>query len=335
MTRAERLGSLAFLALSALAALAAAALTLAVTFGGPKPIAALESINSPFKGLDYRQMPAISRFTARDGTALAYRHYAATPASATTNAAAPRRIVLVHGSSASSRSLHPMAMALVAGGFAVDVLDMRGHGDSGTRGHIAYIGQLEDDVADFMKTVPHAGPNTLLGFSSGAGFVLRFSASPQTALFDRYVLLAPFLVEAPSNRPNSDIKSGGWASVGLPRIIALTVLNRFGIERWNDLPVTQFALTAEAAKFLTPSYSYALATNFGTHLDYAGDIRRAPANLKLIAGVDDELMFPERYADVFKAAGKDQAVTLVPGANHIGLTLNAPALAAIVAACRD
>lgn len=335
MTRAERLGSLAFLALSALAALAAAALTLAVTFGGPKPIAALESVNSPFKGLDYRQMPAISRFTARDGTALAYRHYAATPASATTNAAAPRRIVLVHGSSASSRSLHPMAMALVASGFAMDVLDMRGHGDSGTRGHIAYIGQLEDDVADFMKTVPHAGPNTLLGFSAGAGFVLRFSASPQTALFDRYVLLAPFLLQAPSNRPNADIKSGGWASVGLPRIIALTVLNRFGIERWNDLPVTQFALNAEAAKFLTTGYSYALATNFGAHLDYAGDIRRAPANLKLIAGVDDELMFPERYADVFKAAGKDQAVTLVPGTNHIGLTLDAPALAAIVAACRD
>lgn len=335
MTRAERLGSLAFLALSALAALAAAALTLAVTLGGPQPIAALESINSPFKGLDYRQMPAISRFTARDGTALAYRHYAATPASATTYAAAPRRIVLVHGSSASSRSLHPMAMALVAAGFAVDVLDMRGHGDSGTRGHIAYIGQLEDDVADFMKTVPHAGPNTLLGFSAGAGFVLRFSASLQTALFDRYVLLAPFLLQAPSNRPNSDMKSGGWASVGLPRIIALTVLNRFGIERWNDLPVTQFALNAEAAKFLTTGYSYALATNFGAHLDYAGDIRRAPANLKLIAGVDDELMFPERYADVFKAAGKDQAVTLVPGANHIGLTLNAPALAAIVAACRD
>ena len=334
MTRAERLGSLAFLALSALAALAAAALTLAVTFGGPKPIAALESINSPFKGLDYRQMPAISRFTARDGTALAYRHYAATPASATTNAAAPRRIVLVHGSSASSRSLHPMALALVAGGFAVDVLDMRGHGDSGTRGHIAYIGQLEDDVADFMKTVPHAGPNTLLGFSAGAGFVLRFSASPQAALFDRYVLLAPFLVQAPTNRPAHE-SGGGWASVGLPRIIALTVLNRFGIERWNDLPVTQFALNAEAAKFLTAGYSYALATNFGVHLDYAGDIRRAPANLKLMAGVDDELMFPEQYADVFKAAGKDQAVTLVPGANHIGLTLNAPALAAIVAACQD
>ncbi len=339
MTRAEHLGSLAFLSLSALATLAAAALALAVTFGGPRPIAAMESINSPFKGLDYRQMPGVTRFSTRDGAALAYRHYAATPATAiataNSSAAVPRRIVLVHGSSASSRSMHPMAMALVAGGFAVDVLDIRGHGDSGTRGHIAYIGQLEDDLADFMQAVPHAGPNTLLGFSAGAGFVLRYAASSQTAsgqtaLFDRYVLLAPFLVQAPTNRP----KSGGWASVGMPRIVALTVLNRFGITRWNDLLVTQFALSAEAAKFLTNAYSYALATNFGAHLDYEGDIRRAPAAMQLIAGVDDELMFPERYAEVFKAAGKDLPITLVPGANHIGLTLNASALQTLVAALK-
>jgi alpha-beta hydrolase superfamily lysophospholipase len=313
----------------------------AILWGGPKAIAAMDSINSPFKNLDYSAMPAVQRFTARDGAALAYRHYpvtattASTAIAATTTASAtaaatpsPRRIVLIHGSSASSRSMHPLAQALVAGGFAVDVIDMRGHGDSGTRGQIAYIGQLEDDLADFMRSVPFAGPNTLMGFSAGGGFVLRFSASPQTALFDRYVVLSPFLIQAPSNRPDS----GGWASVGLPRIVALTMLNKIGINAWNDLQVTQFALNAEAAKFLTSSYSFALATNFGAHLDYAQDITRAPAALKLVAGVDDELMFSERYAAVFASAGKTVPITLVPGANHIGVILNAAALAAIVAA---
>lgn len=326
MTTTQRLGRMALISFAALSVVAALVLTGAILWGGPKPIAAKESINAPFKGLDYSQMPVITRISARDGASLAYRHYP--------RADAKRRIVLVHGSSASSRSMHPMAMALVAGGFAVDVLDIRGHGDSGPRGHISYIGQLENDVADFMKAVPHAGPNTLLGFSAGAGFTLRFAASPQTALFDRYVLLAPFLVQAPTNRP-ANPSSGGWASVGLPRIIALTVLNRFGETGWNNLPVTQFALNAEAAKILTPSYSYALATNFGAHLDYAKDIANAPAALKLLVGTDDELMFPERYTEVFKAAGKNLPVTLVPGANHIGLTLNPGALAAIVAACHD
>lgn len=309
--------------------LSIAALALAIGFGSPSPIAAMDSINSPFKNLDYSALPSAQRYKARDGTALAYRHYMANPLAKETFK--NRRIVLIHGSSASSTSMHTMALALSKAGYVVDALDMRGHGDSGVSGHIANIGQLEDDVTDFMRAVPYTGPNTLLGFSAGAGFTLRYSASEQAALFDRYLLLAPFLIQAPTNRPNS----GGWASVGIPRIVALTILNKFGIARWNDLPVTQFALNDEAKKFLTPSYSYALATNFGAKLDYAKDIAKAPQSLKLIAGADDELMFADRYAAVFARAGKSIPITIVPATNHIGLTLNAAALSSIVAAAKD
>jgi pimeloyl-ACP methyl ester carboxylesterase len=314
---------------AAIAVFSISALAIAVGFGDPSPIAAMDSINSPFKNLDYSALPSTQRFKARDGTALAYRHYMANPAANETFI--NRRIVLIHGSSASSTSMHTMAQALSKAGYVVDALDMRGHGDSGVRGHIAYIGQLEDDVTDFMRAVPYTGPNTLLGFSAGAGFTLRYSASEQAALFDRYLLLAPFLIQAPTNRPNS----GGWASVGIPRIVALTILNRIGITRWNDLTVTQFALNDEAKKFLTPTYSYALSANFGAHLDYVQDIAKSPQNLKLIVGADDELMFADRYASVFTSAGKSIPITIVPAANHIGLTLNAPAIAAIVAAAKD
>ncbi len=340
---------LLIISLACAALLLACVLAAAIAWGGPQPIAAMDSINAPFAKLDYSALPAIKRYTARDGAALAYRHYASGPV-ATGPASAvlkqpmrpARRIVLVHGSSASSRSMHPLALALQAAGFTVDALDVRGHGDSGPRGHLAYIGQLEDDLADFMRAVPNTtaqagpngaqpGPSSLMGFSAGGGFALRFAASPQAALFDRYVLLAPFLLQAPTNKPSN----GGWASVGVPRIVALMLLNKLGIRAWNDLPVTQFALNDEAKKFLTPSYSFALSGNFGTHLDYASDIQRAPAAIKLVAGNADELMFSERYAHIFAAAGKPIAVTLAPGAGHIGLTLNAPALAAIVAACQD
>lgn len=306
-----------------------AALALTIAFGAPKPIAAMDSINSPFKNVDNSALPSAQRYKARDGAALAYRHYMANPVA--NEVFKNRRIVLIHGSSASSRSMHTMAQALSKAGYVVDALDMRGHGDSGVRGHIAYIGQLEDDVTDFMRAVPYTGPNTLLGFSAGAGFTLRYSASALAALFDRYLLLAPFLIQAPTNRPNS----GGWASVGIPRIVALTILNRFGITRWNDLTVTQFALNDEAKQFLTPTYSYALSANFGAHLDYVQDIAKSPQNLKLIVGAEDELMFADRYASVFNSAGKSIPITVVPAANHIGLTLNAPAIAAIVAAAKD
>ncbi len=301
-------------------------LGLAVWLGGPRDIAALSSINAPFAKVDFSAVPKAQTFAARDGAALAYLHY---PAGGTAPTA--RRIVLVHGSSARAQSLHPLAQALAAQGFVVDALDMRGHGGSGPRGHIAYIGQLEDDVADFTKAVPHAGGNTLLGHSSGGGFVLRFAASPQQALFDRYVLLAPYLrYDAPTAKPGN----AAWVSVGIPRVLGLQLLNAVGVTALNHLPVTRFALDDAAKKFLTPSYSFALGANFGPHNDYAQDIRNAKGNVHIVVGESDELFDAHRFASVFANAGKSVPVTIVPGVNHMGITLDTPAHQAVAATCK-
>ncbi len=53
-----------------------AALGGAIAFGGPGEPAPMTSINDPFKGIDYSELPALSRYSARDGAALAYRVYA-------------------------------------------------------------------------------------------------------------------------------------------------------------------------------------------------------------------------------------------------------------------
>ena len=309
-----------------IAALVVLAFAGAVAFGGPPKAAPLASVNAPFAKVDFSAVPAASRFQARDGTALAWLHYPAAGA----QSASGRRIVLVHGSSGRAQSMHVLAQALAQAGFSVASLDMRGHGDSGPRGHAAYIGQLEDDVEDFMRAVPHAGPSTLLGFSSGGGFVLRMAGGSRQQLFDRYVLLSPFLRhDAPTNKPGND----HWAAVGLPRMIALTVLNRFGVQAWNELPVLNFALDEAASKFLTSSYSFTLATAFGPGADYRDDVRNARGDLRLVAGSADELFDAPRYAEVLAAAGRAVPVTLVPGVNHIGLTLDAAAVAAVVRAC--
>ena len=39
-------------------------------------------------------------------------------------------------------------------------------------------------------------------------------------------------------------------------------------------------------------------------------------------------MFTDQYAAVFAQCGKTIPITLLPGANHIGVTLNPPALPA-------
>ncbi len=272
--------------------LLALALMAAVTFGGPKPIAPLASINEPFNKVDFSDVPAARRFIARDGTSLAWLDYSA--AGATTK---HRRIVLVHGSSARARSMHVLSKSLAQAGFSVAALDMRGHGDSGPRGQAAYVDQLEDDVADFMRAVPYEGPSTLVGFSSGGGFVLRFS---------------------------------GGKRQDLPRFIALSLLNRVGITAGNHLPVLRFGLDDAIKNQLTSSYSYTLTLAFAPHDDYRGDMRGSHQPMRIVTGSEDELFYGSRYAGVFSDAGKPVPVTLVPGVNHMGLTLDPLAMPAII-----
>lgn len=303
-------------------------LAAAITWGGPKDIAPLASINDPFSSVDNSRLPPVQQYTARDGTSLAWRAYSPTHPVAGT---AQRRVVLVHGSSARGQSMHVLAQALAAEGYAVAALDMRGHGASGPRGQAAYIGQMEDDLEDFMRAVPHVGPQTLMGFSSGGGFALRFAGSARQALFERYVLLSPYLHhKSPTARPGDS----GWVSVGLPRLVALTMLNQVGITQWNDLPVLRFALNDVAGRLLTPSYSYTVMSNFRPHSDYQSDIKNARGTVCIVAGQDDELFYTDRFADVFAQAGKPVPVTLVPGINHIQLTLDAAAVRVVAQACQ-
>lgn len=312
-------------ALGLLALGTAAALLGALAFGGPHAPTPLASINPPFAGADYTALPALRHYTARDGTALAWRHYA--PAAAL---AGQHRVVLVHGSAGHGASMHALAHALAQAGFTVAALDLRGHGGSGTRGRIGYIGQLEHDVEDFLHAEPHPGPQTLLGFSSGGGFALRFAASGHGALFERYVLLAPFLhQDAPTAKP----AGRAWAAVGLPRTIALAWLNGLGVTRWNHLPVLAFALDERARAQLTPAYGFALAMNFRPHEDYRDDIRQALGRVQVLVGAGDELFDARAYGPLFAPPGGAAPITVVPGVGHIGLILDPAGIRAAVQAC--
>jgi len=295
----------------------------AIAFGGPGTPAPVASIAQPFKGIDYSALPPVERFVARDGTPLAFRRYA--PA----GTHGLGSVVLVHGSSATGTSMHTMAQAFCGAGYTVVTLDMRGHGGSGVKGRMGYVGQLEDDIEDFVRAVQPAAPRTLIGFSSGGGFVLRFASDARQTLFDNYVLLSPFLSQ---NAPTQRKDSGGWVSVGLPRAIAIFVLNRIGITAFNDLPVTTFAVEESAKSILTAQYSFALADNFRPRQNYAGDIEAAKRPLAVLVGERDEAFHADRFAEVF--AGKSPAipVTIVANLGHVAMTLDPVALQAVIAA---
>jgi alpha-beta hydrolase superfamily lysophospholipase len=305
------------LALIGLAGLALAGLIAAPVRRPPE----LTSVSRTARAVDHSTMPGVERFQARDGTFLAYRHYP--PRAATVGGVA----VLVHGSSGSSVSIHALADALAAHGVETYAPDIRGHGASGTRGDIAYLGQLEDDLADLVaivrKSTPTA-PLTLLGHSSGGGFALRIAGSPIQNLFVRTVLLSPYLgYDAQSSRADA----GGWASPDIPRFIGLSILRRLGIVCCDSLPTIAFAVPPNSENILVPTYSDRLMRNFGTTRNYREDLAAAGKPVVLFAGAADELMVADKYGD---AVGQRATVRLIDGVDHMGIVSDPAALSAIV-----
>jgi alpha-beta hydrolase superfamily lysophospholipase len=282
----------------------------------------LTSVSKAARAVDRSTMPSLERFSARDGTELAYRHYPARgPASG-------KIAILVHGSSGSSSAVHALADALAARGVETYAPDIRGHGGSGTRGDVAYIGQLENDLEDLVTVVRKTAPDqplTLLGHSAGGGFGLRVASSPIQNLFARTVLLAPYLgYDAPTNRPDS----GGWASADIPRFLALAMLRRIGIDCCEALPTLAFAVPANSERILASTYSYRLMRNFATR-GYKADLAAAKNPLTLISGADDELMLADKYADAVHAVAPSVEVKLIAGVDHMGIVSDPLAVAAV------
>jgi len=307
-----------------LAAVGALALLLALMIATPLTrVPELRSVSDTARAVDRSTMPALDHFTARDGTLLSYRHYPARGPSG------GRIAVLVHGSSGSSVAVHALADALAARGVETFAPDIRGHGASGTRGDIAYLGQLEDDLADLVaeirKLAPVA-PLTLLGHSAGGGFALRVASSPIKDLFARTVLLAPYLgYDAPSTREDS----GGWASPDLPRILGLIALHRLGITCCDALPTLAFAVPPNSTKILVETYSDRLMRNFATR-GYKSDFAAVTRPMTLISGADDELMFSDKFADAAHAIAPNIDVKLIDGVNHMQI-VSAPKAIAVIA----
>ena len=187
---------------------------------------------------NFAELPKPQTLKARDGAPINYRLYPGRP---------DRAVVLVHGSSGTDVSMLKLAQALQAAGASVYAISLRGHGGSGTaNGDVSYLGQLDDDLADLVKGLGLDKPGmhrTLIGFSSGGGFVLRIAGGQQAGLFDDYLAISPYIgQDSPTNKPNS----GGWAGVAVPRIIALSLLDGIGLPWFQGLPAVHFATDAKA-----------------------------------------------------------------------------------------
>jgi non-heme chloroperoxidase len=296
-----------------------------LAFDAPVSPPPLASVSEPFEAVDFSDLPAVRIYPARDGAKLGYRVY---------DGSGAQVVVLIHGSSDDGAGMHPLAKALRDAGASVYVPVMRGHGHpnqdgtTGRSGDIDHIGQLEDDLADLVAVLRPLHPKasfSLIGFSSGGGFVLRAVAGPDEKLFDRFIMISPAL---PPRTPTIRPDSGGWVGLAMPRIIILAMLNRAGVSWFNGLPIVAFA-TSPKAHNLTSVYSFRLAVDFGAPRDYLEGLGRSTKPAALLVGGSDELFYPDRFAPLLKPARPDLAVTIVPGVGHIGMTVTPDGIAAV------
>jgi pimeloyl-ACP methyl ester carboxylesterase len=287
---------------------------------------ALESIRTGALAIDQSGLPALSSFLARDGTSLAYRLY---PSAGDTKNIA----IVIHGSAGDSVGMNQIAKRLTAENFTVVVPDIRGHGASGTRGDIAYYGELDDDFADLLANLRRQYPQarfSLLGFSLGGGYALRLAAGKFRDDFDRLVLLSPFLgPDADSTRQSG--ASAPWTTVDISRIIALFVLHRVGLNCCEALPVIAYAVAPDARKYVTPQYSFRLLSNFSPPRRLDAAFHRLKLRTTIIAGGADELMVPQGYADLVRGIQPTIDVKILPALGHMDM-LHVPAAIDAVAA---
>jgi pimeloyl-ACP methyl ester carboxylesterase len=291
-----------------------------IAFSAPASPPPMASMATSVNELDVGGVPAPRHFQARDGTSLQYYAYPAGP---------DQVAVLIHGSAFPGNSMHALAATLRAAGVTVYVPDIRGHGGSGRRGDIDYIDQIDDDLVDFVAQLGPAESGetrTLVGFSAGAGFAVRFAGGPHGMLFDRFVFLAPILPGSPTLRP----ASGGWVGFSVPRVVTIAWLNRFGIHWFDGFPVLKYALSPETAQSASASYSYRLMINFGVagqYETYLKNIRRPAA---VLVGDADEQEFANEFAPLMQRLGVNIRVTLVTNMKHADMIHTPAALQAVV-----
>jgi non-heme chloroperoxidase len=292
-----------------------------IAFPPPKSLPTLEAIAAPFRNVDFSKVPEPHYYTAREGSKLAYRVYFAQHAK--------QIVVLVHGSSSSSLSMHPLAEYLQKQGMTVYSPDIRGHGNSARKGDIDYIGQLENDMEDFVNQVLKQHEATLVGFSLGGGFVLRFAASTRQKLFSRYVLLSPYIGY---NSPTVKPKSGGWAGVSNSRIVGILLLGSIGQKVFGHLPVITYAIDPETAKYQTAQYSFRLLRNISPHFNYRSDIASVKQPLIVLVGEKDELFNAYAFEPLFSESRPGTKVIVVSDVGHITLTTSLSGISAIAKA---
>ncbi len=293
------------------------------------PSGDLESLKFNELQTNQQQLPELQTYQTRDGSELSYRYYEST---------AEQVLIFIHGSGYHSEYLQELATYLSEEGVAkVYTPNLRGHGPAPeTRGDIAYIGQIDDDIYDLIDFVDQRHPEQpiiLGGHSSGGGTVIRTAGGDAShEAVERYLLIAPYIHHtAPTNSSDKN----EWANVNTPRMIGLSMLNQIGITHVNDLDVISFNMPSEYRdQTETLAYSYRLQTSMHPRSDYQKDISSMNGEIFVVAGSEDGSFLVDQYQQVF-AEHPNTKIEIMDGLSHFGPIFDESAQKEIAAWLQD
>lgn len=259
--------------------------------------------------------------TAPDGTALVYDAYEPAPS-------APRAAVLVLPGWADHAGRYDwLSRRLRDGGFAVYVLDQRGHGRSGGRhAHLSRFSQLLGDLQAFRREVRKRGgiPQILLGHGFGGLVILRYLETQPSDAPAAAIISAPFL-GLPHPVPAWKLLFGRiladlWPGAQLRFDMDAEHLSRDAASNaafladpavtrvitpgaWREIRWAQRAVVADAARIECPA-QFLLAGE-----DRVSDTHLARAFTGSLRAETDVRWYPEMFHEVFRDPQRDRVVS--------------------------
>lgn len=256
------------------------------------------------------KLPSLEYIEARDYSKIYYRYYLAN---------SNIILVLLHGVAEDNKYLFRLAEYLSKNDIAhVYTPNLRGYGDKvDRRGDVDYIGQIEDDLADFLNWLKSRNPNAQIilgGHSLGGASTLRFSSSLYQHLVDGYLFISPYIEGAPYIKKMH-------SKVSYFNFTLLTTLENLKIRKFHHKKIytsykeKKYQHGGEAIQL-----SYRLAmSRIPKH--YKEKIHAIDKPSLSIVGGEDELYYVEKFEDVFEQ-NRNFTTKVIPNTNHDGILFN-------------
>lgn len=252
-------------------------------------------------------LPPLEHIEAKDQSKIYFRYYGAN---------SHIILVLLHGIGEDSKYLFQLAQYLSNNNIAqVYTPNLRGYGEKvKRRGDVDYIGQLEDDLAHFLKWITSNNPQATIilgGHSFGGASVLRFSSSIYKHFADGYLFIAPYFPKAPFIQKDH-------SKVSKVNFKLLTVLEKLKIRCFHHVKVYT---SYKDEKFLHGGEAI--------HISFRLAMSRIPVRYKdninaiqkpsfSIVGDKDELYKTEKFVEVFQH-NRNFTTKILPNHNHDGI----------------